>query len=475
MTEGEVGWTGASTPLSEIRAQPAPAQRDGRKYTPDSDADLVERFVEACGETHRYVGETRRWMIYTGARWEEDTGARVIEDVKAVCREAANEQTSLRDARALESDFRIAAIERLSRSHPSFRARADQWDRDPLLLNTPDGTVDLRNGKARAPQAGDYITRMTAVARDEDADHPIWTKVLNRALPDGRERAYLQRFAGYCLSGVTTAHALLVAYGAGANSKNVILGTIKAVMGDYATSAAAETFLAAKHDRHPAELAVLRGARLVLASEIDEGRSWNTMLINRITGGDPLIARVMRGDPFEFIPEFKLIALTNHMPAVRGVNEATRRRFNVLHFGVTIPKQERDPELLAKLKPEWPAILRWLIDGAVNFREVKGLLPPESVQLSTADYLDAENEIEDWLAECTERTDPDTWTTSADLFRSWSAWAKRAGGFVGSQKRLAATLKQIGYRHGHNQAKTARVFYGLRIVLPLANDGDREL
>lgn len=172
---------------------------------------------------------------------------------------------------------------------------------------------------------------------------------------------------------------------------------------------------------------MLRGSRFVLVSEIDEGRMWNMMLINRITGGDPLIARVMRGDPFELVPELR-----------------------------------------TKLRAEWPAIMRWLIDGAVHYFEKGGLLPPQSVKLSTTDYLETENEVADWLRECT-RPDPNAWTSSADLFASWSSWAKSAGTYVGSQKRLAPTLRDMGYQPAHNSKKPIRGFRGLVITVSAAN------
>lgn len=427
----------------------------------------MEDLVEACGKTRRYVGESRRWMIFTETRWEEDTAARIIEDIKAVCREVASETSNVRDARNLLSGARIAGIERLARSHPAFRTGADSWDRDPLLLNTPRGTIDLRTGLSRPHDAADYITKITATSPSLD-DHPIWSKVLERALPDGNERAYLQRFLGYCLTANTDEHALLIAHGTGANSKGVIFNTIREIAGDYATTSAAETFLASKFDRHPAELAMLRGTRLVLVSEIDDGRTWNMMLINRITGGDPLIVRVMRGDPFELVPEFKLAFLTNHIPSLRGVNEAARRRFNVLNFGTTIPKDEQDPDLRTKLYAEWPAIMRWLIDGAVNYFEKGGLLPPQSVKLSTTDYLETENEVADWLKERTKR-DPNAWTSSADLFANWSNWASAAGAYVGSQKRLASTLREMGFEPAHNPEKTKRGFRGIVISVSAAN------
>src|SRR4051812_40017420 len=175
----------------------------------------------------------------------------------------------------------------------------------------------------------------------------------------------MQRVVGYSLTGITREHAMFFAYGTGGNGKSVMLDTVAGIMGDYHTTAPIDTFTVSMGDRHPTEVADLVGARLVTAIETEQGRAWAEARIKMLTGGDRVKARFMRQDFFEFRPQFKLMVAGNHQPVLRVVDEAIKRRFNLLPFEVTMPTAERDPDLTEKLKAEWPAILRWSLDGCL--------------------------------------------------------------------------------------------------------------
>jgi putative DNA primase/helicase len=174
-----------------------------------------------------------------------------------------------------------------------------KWGAHPRLLNTPNGTIDLRTGKMRAHQPKDYLTKTTAVGPSTD-DCPKWKAHLNRILnADAELIAYVQRMLGYSLTGVTTEHALFFCYGTGANGKGALINTIAGILKDYAQTASVETFTARRNDRHATELAVLRGARLVTVPETEEGRRWAESKIKQLTGGDPMRANFMRQDTFD--------------------------------------------------------------------------------------------------------------------------------------------------------------------------------
>ena len=243
-------------------------------------------------------------------------------------------------------------------------------------LNTPEGIVDLRTGKMRPTRIDDYVTKITAVAPDGDC--PTWHGFMRRITNNDQELIdFLQRVLGYSLTGVTIEHALFFLYGTGANGKSVLLSTVAGILADYHTTAAIETFTVSKSERHPTDLAHLRGARLVTASETEEGHPWAEARIKYLTGGDKIAARFMRQDFFEFIPSFKLIIAGNHKPGLRSVDEAIRRRLHLIPFSITIPSAERDPQLLERLKAEWPGILSWMIQGCRDWRSI-GLQPPAS-------------------------------------------------------------------------------------------------
>ncbi len=248
---------------------------------------------------------------------------------------------------------------------------------------------------------------------------------------------------GYALTGSTQEHALFFLHGTGANGKGVFLSTIAGVLRDYAATAPMETFIASNSDRHPTDLAGLRGTRLVTAQETEEGRRWAESKIKALTGGDRIAARFMRQDFFEFTPQFKLIIAGNHKPGLRGVDEAMRRRMNLVPFIVTIPPEERDEKLAEKLRVEWPGILRWMVDACLEWAG-EGLAQPEAVRKATDDYLRAEDAITEWMVErCT--TKPNDTATSTALFQSWMRWADRSGEFIGSQKRFSQALEDRGF------------------------------
>jgi putative DNA primase/helicase len=265
--------------------------------------------------------------------------------------------------------------------------------------------------------------------------------------------------AGYCLTGSTREHALFFLYGTGANGKSVLLNTLSGIMGDYARSAPIETFTASSVERHPTDLADLRGARLVMAVETEEGRRWAESRIKVLTGGDKIAARFMRQDFFEFTPQFKLLIAGNHKPGLRSVDEAIRRRFKLVPFTVTIPPGERDETLTERLKNEWPGILYWMVEGCHDWLE-RGLAPPEIVEAATAAYLEAEDAVTAWLEETCER-DPDAWESSSALFACWRAYAEKAGEHPGTMKRLVQNLEARGFVP--RRKMDGRGFEGLRI------------
>jgi putative DNA primase/helicase len=246
----------------------------------------------------------------------------------------------------------------------------------------------------------------------------------------------------------------------GANGKSVLLSTVSGILGDYHRSAPIETFTATSVDRHPTDLAGLRGARLVTATETEEGRRWAESRIKQLTGGDVVSARFMRQDFFEYKPAFKLIIGGNHKPSLRSVDEAIRRRFHLIPFAVTIPPEERDPDLTEKLKAEWPGILQWIVDGCLDW-QAEGLRQPQAVADATAAYMEAEDAIAAWIDDKCER-DTAAWESSTVLFASWSAWAERAGENAGTMRRFSQTLESRGFvlqRKMHG-----RGFLGIRVT-----------
>lgn len=435
----------------------ASAVADWLGYVSEADPGVSEdalalRFGDRHESRLRYVANWGRWLDYDGKRWAREETLWAFDLAREVCREEAGKAKSLRLADAIKSAKTVSAVQRLAQADRRIAATTDQWDSDPWLLNTPEGVVDLRTGGMRAHSPLDYMTKITAVAPGGSC--PLWQEHLRRIM-DGDEEliAYLQRVFGYGLTGITREHALFFAYGTGANGKSVTINTVLGIMDDYQRTASMETFTLAKYDRHPTELASLQGARLVSSSETEEGRPWAEARIKAITGGDRIQSRFMRQDFFEYTPQFKLFISGNHKPRLRSVEEATSRRFQVIPFTITIPAEERDKELAEKLKPEWPAILTWMIEGCLLWQR-DGLNPPEAVRGSTSSYFEDEDTVLRWFAECCE-ADRSARTASSEAYDSFVSWATRTREFVFSQKafseRLAARAERLELTKGSDR------------------------
>jgi len=242
----------------------------------------------------------------------------------------------------------------------------------------------------------------------------------------------------------------------------VFINTLVGIWNDYAITIPSEMLMASNTDRHPTEIARLRAVRLAVASEIEIGRTWAESKLKAMTGGDRLQGRFMHQNFFEFTPQFKLMIMGNHKPGLRGVDEAIRRRMHLVPFTVTIPPEQRDLKLEEKLVAEWPAILRWAIDGCLIWQR-DGLKPPRAVLAATESYLAGEDSFALWQGDCTS-PDPNAWELSADLWQSWKRWAEAAGEFVGSQKRFSQTLEDHGFAPKRQPGTGKSGFNGARLL-----------
>jgi putative DNA primase/helicase len=414
----------------------------------------------------RHVAPWNRWLFFDGTTWRLDEKlehmTRARDFLRGIAVDLPTEDEGAR--KALRKADTVAKIVSLARSNVAQAASVAQWDADPWVLGTPEGTVDLTTGQLRPALPEDYITKRTAVAPAPKGKVPkLWLRHLGRITGGNTELIdYHQRLFGYCLTGSIREHVFPFGYGTGANGKGVTLNTEKEILGDYAVSIGTEMLMVNHNEAHPTELARLRGVRLAIGSETEEGKRWAEAKIKRLTGGDPIAARFMRQDFFEFNPTFKLFVIGNHRPSLRGVDEAMRRRLHLVPFTVTIPEEERDDELPEKLRAEWPAILRWGIDGCLAWQR-DGLRPPEIIRAATDSYLDSEDAFSLWVEECAD-LDPNAWSRTRDLFASWKAWAERSGEYVGSEKRLRSLMEERGFTP-QRQGGTGRTGYrGMRLV-----------
>jgi putative DNA primase/helicase len=458
-------WLGAGHTAEElealVRSEPtvaapvsSPGQQDGGLT---EDAIAIIFAGKHRGEL-RFCHDTGGWFKWDGNIWRREITALAFDWCREACREARCGRAAFGKASA------ASGVERFARADRAFAVTSERWDKDTFLLGTSGGTVELKTGRLRPARQQDYITKSTLVAPAEVAHCPIWLQFLSEATRGDAELIrFLQQWCGYSLTGDIREHALLFIFGPGGNGKGTFLSTVSRIFGDYATVAAMETFTASKYEHHSTDLAMLRGARLVYVSETEEGRAWAENRIKTLTGGDPISARFMRENFFTYWPQFKMTVIGNHKPVLRNVDDANRRRFNLAPF--VFKPVEVDLRLAEKLEDEYPAILRWMIDGAIDW-QANGLIRPDVVRTATATYFADQDTVRQWVDECCETTDrpPHTADTPASLFASWHNYATANGEEAGSKKQFADRLGALGYQpikdtHGIR----GRGFAGIRV------------
>ncbi|MEM8548074.1 MAG: phage/plasmid primase, P4 family [Pseudomonadota bacterium] len=418
-------------------------------------------FTGQHGSALRYDHDAGAWFEWTGDRWRQDGTGLAYSWCRTIARELSDGLDAKVRATARKATF-AGGVEKMARTDRAHAVTQEAWDKDPFKLGVPGGVVDLKTGELGAPDPDQGITKQAAVAPTLQAACPLWLRFLQEATAgDAGMVEFLKRWCGYCLTGDTREHALIFLYGPGGNGKSVFLNTVTRILGDYATTAAMDTFTATRGDKHPTELALLRGARMVSASETEEGRAWAEARIKQLTGGDPITARFMRQDFFTYVPQFKLTIVGNHAPALANVDEAARRRFNIIPF--TVKPDCPDRQLEAKLEAEWHGILRWIIDGAVALQQ-SGLERPESIKAATAEYFSEQDLTARWLAdECTVELGASyRWETAAELFANWSTYARINGEEPGTSKSFAPRLRRHGLR-AVRKSKGVRAWEGVSI------------
>ena len=435
---------------------------------PVTEDSLALVFANEFSDRARFDHHSGRWYLWDGSIWRKNEDLAALEWCRGLCRTAA--AMDGKAAAKLGKHATVLGVEKLARSDRRIAVTSEKFDRDPMLLGTPGGTVDLRDGALRPAKQDDYITRQAAVAPADEGSRPErWLQFLDEATAgDQGYIDYLQEIAGYALTGKTNEHALFFIYGPGGNGKSVFLNVLRGILGDYAVTSPIETFMASRSPQHSTDVAMMKGARLVTASETDSGRQWAEAKVKQLTGGDKVAARFMRQDNFEFTPQFKLVIAGNHKPALRSVDDANKRRFRLLPF--TVKPEAPDPALEEKIRKEWPAVLRWMIDGCIQW-QAEGLRAPDKVTAATAQYFEDQDSLGQWLAECCEVNDQgliDTGCTSAmlcgkssSLFGSWKKWCDDGGETPGSNKSFSEQLMRLGFQK--KRSKNGIVFYGLAL------------
>ena len=360
----------------------------------ENDVANAERFGRRCG--HRVIySERRGWMVYDGKRYRSDGHLDCVELGKKVVPEIVDELPFLAEgngrtlrARFAESSKSKGSIDRMrDLAKPLLVVRDSTLDADPWLLNTETRTINLRTGTYHRHDARDLITKIAPVKAKPKSKCPAFQGFLARITGGDKELAGdIQRAVGLSLTGVTSEQVLFFVFGAEGNKgKSTLVNLIRDMLGDYGCHTPTETLQTEQYDNAiPADLARLAGARMVTAIETNVNRQLDEAKIKSMTGGEPITARHLYQNFFEFTPQFKLWLVANDRPHVRATDPAIWRRIRVIPLNVKIPANEVDRGLSEKLKAELPGILSWAIRGDLKWQR-EGLAEPEAVNVASPD------------------------------------------------------------------------------------------
>jgi putative DNA primase/helicase len=438
-----------------------------------TDVGNARRLVARHGADMRYVVEAKQFIIWRNGRWEWDDDGEAMRRAKDAARSIDDEVRAAPDERrpALrawatksEGHDRLRSMIALAQSEHGVPIHVSELDRDPFLLGVLNGVVNLRSGGLRVPRREDLITKLAPVEYHPDATCPTFDCFLERILPSASVRAFVQRLAGYMLTGDISEQCFVTAYGTGANGKSTFVEAMHAMLGDYAMKTEMATLLHKDQDNVRNDLARLRGARLVSSVEIARSRRLNEQLIKELTGGDRITARFLFKEFFEFTPEFKLFIAVNHKPEVHGTDEAIWRRVMLVPFEQYIPPDERDKQLLHKLRTEMPGVLNWALAGCMEWQR-GGLQPPEEVIAATQEYREEQDLLSNFLVSWTV-IDAKAKASAGELHRAYVLWCRDNGEQAVKQKTFGMTLRERGLRAVNQRwaGKVQRVYDGIGLL-----------
>jgi len=438
------------------------------RYIPNfncTDTGNAKRLVYLYGEDLIHVPEFKAWMHWDSERWLFDHSLLIRQKAKKTAQtiyveaSSATEQT-IRKKKAIwaansENAPRIKSMIELACSEPGIVVQQQQLDSNSMVLGVDNGTLELLAGTLREPRREDYITKRASVSFNPDATCPNWVSFLKTIMDGDKELIlYIQKMMGYMMTGDTREQCIFIAYGTGANGKSTFANILKALLGDYCLTTPAETLMVKRYSGGATpDLARLRGARLVLSSEPEEGSRLAESLVKQLTGQDTITARSLYCNPFEYRPNFKILLSTNHHPIIIGDDNAIWRRIHLIPFNVTIPPGKQDKTLLDKLLLELPGILNWALEGCLDW-QCNGLTPPVGVKAATDEYRDNMDILSTWIDECcvvsTKDNTEDLSSPTNALYVSYNDYCKNAGLRPISSNAFSRKLHARGFERNRN-------------------------
>ncbi len=389
----------------------------------------AERIAYEYGHVIKYINDIG-WFIWDGKRWKVDTKKEIERITAKVLRSLSKSEDEAESKWSRMCERRNIRMNSIKDLMPLVPGERGDFDRHKFLFNVENGIVDLKTGKLLQHDRELGLTKITNIAFDENAKCPEWLKFLDQIfLGDQALVEYMQRLIGYSLTGDISEQIMMFLVGGGSNGKSTFINTIKDLMGDYGKQAKSDTFIKKKESGANNDIARLVGSRFVSAIESEEGEKLADSFVKQITGGEPVLARFLRQEFFEFIPEFKVFFTTNHKPIIGGLDEGIWRRVKLIPFNLSLPAHKRDKRLPEKLSLEMPGILNWAIEGCMKWQR-DGLKEPKVVAEATGKYKDDMDILAPFLDEICyvdERENESIMIEAKELYNTYERWCFNSG------------------------------------------------
>ena len=473
-----------------------------------SDAGNATVFVREYHEDVIYT-DSMGWICWDGKRWErnehralelaEELSKRMLDEARALNREAMHAKAELeaaaaegqKDEKALE-EAKAAVVQataylnhaKTSRRAPRIKAVLElarpflflpgaAMDANPCELNTQAGIIHLVTGEWRPNERGARCMKITAASRNAEGGD-IWQNFLDTiTCGDDSLKGFLQLVIGMALFGKVYQEGVTFAIGDGKNGKSTFFNAVGAVLGDY-TGYIDIDVITTRGANDKAALATLRGKRLVIAGELEEGRRLSASTIKKLASTDPFVVEEKYKQPETVTPSHTLCLFTNHLPRVSSTDTGTWRRIIVIPFNAVIRKDSTIHNYADHLvKEAGGAILAWAIEGAQNFaRNGFHLDIPESVEEATEAYRERENWLEGFVEERCAK-EPNACAAARELYKAYKDWTVDTGEYAHSEKDFAAEMEKLG--HQKKRLGSGLVYMGLCLSDDPSQDDDLPL
>lgn len=465
-----------SPPLS----QPPPVQSQAspplQKSYNTTDMGNAERFIDRFKSIVRYcskLGKDGGWLIWDGCRWKADEmltihkmAKEIVPDIYAEASNAFNTADKKRLFQwAISTESLSTRNNMVKDARPMAAIAASDLDTHPWLLNVQNGTLDLQVGVLSPHAQKDYLTKMLQIPYDPKAQCDNWLHFIETCQKQNPAMIeYLQKAIGYSLTGIVAEKAMFILQGPKDTGKSTFVETMQMLLGEYGIKIQTQTLMWRRDRQQSNDIAMLKGARFVHASEAEEHERLAESQIKEMTGGDTLSARFLHAEFFQFQPEFKLWLSTNQKPRVSN-DDAVWGRLKIIPFIVQIPIDQQDKSLKRKLQIELPGILRWAVEGCHKWQR-DGLGEPPEITSATGSYRKEQDIIGHFIDDELEFMDSFS-VLSRALYEAYKTWCADNGEKIESQRALGLKLTERGLC---NQRTTGGKTRWLGVRLKTASD-----